>query len=357
MKMKRNLIAVAVAGLASAVMASSAMAEATAYGLAQVELTSYSNQTEAGTCDVDGTPASGHDGGSDTPCDGLLLQDKANGRVGVKASEDLGNGWTAIAKGEWQVDYADNSGALIYGRESYAGLKSADVEIQAGTLQSAYKYTGGVKYDAFVATALEARRDNGGMLHTTYGQGGFLPETIGVMGKAGAIKWWLTYGLGEGDGDMTASVAFEQDAFEVFVALADKGERTLNIADIEPGVTLGASDDFSATKIGGAYKMGATKFKLQYEMVEVKVVGSTKVEPTYTFIGVEHKLGNNTIVAQLGQADMDDPTSPNRDTDYLALGVIHHFTKMTRLFAGYRTSDADDKSDEDVISVGLRKDF
>ena len=217
-------------------------------------------------------------------------------------------------------------------------MKGSGVEIQLGNLKSAYKYTGGVKYDPFVATTLEARRDNGGMWHTAYGQGGFLPQNVGVMGKAGAIKWWVTYSPAEGFGDMTASVMYSQGPVEAFVAMSDQGDKN-------------AAPD-SATKIGGAYKMGGTKIKLQYEMVDRDLTPSA--DETYTFVGLEHKMGKNILVAQLGSYDSDGGTN---DTSYMALGVIHKFTKMTRLFAGIRSSDADDDSDEDVISVGLRKDF
>ena len=370
MKMKHSLIAMAVAGLAGTVAVAPAMAETTAYGLAQVELTSYSNQTEDGPCDVDGTPASGSDGSADVgkACDGLLVQDKANGRAGIKASEDLGNGWTGLAKIEWQVNYAKGTvnanQDAFHTREAMVGLKGAGVTIEAGMLKSAYKYTGGVKYDPFVATALEARRDNGGMSHTAYGQGGFLPETIAVKGKAGPVKYWLTYGPGEGDGDLTASVMFEHEAFEVFVAMADKGERAdaplgANGQPLPPvgGGIKDAEDDYSATKVGGAYKAGPLKVKLQYEMIEIKnntPPATPSVEPTYTFVGAEYKMGKNIFVLQLGQYDSDNG---GKDTDYLALGVIHKFTKDTRLFAGYRTSDAENDSEEDAITVGLRKDF
>ena len=330
MKMKRNLIAVAAAGLASAAMVTPAMADATAYGRVQVEVASYSNQTESTACDA----PTGAGDSNGTACDGIALRDRAMGRVGVKATEDLGNGWKGLAKVELSVDTAAVTG--VGGREALVGLKSDAVTVELGTLKSAYKYTGGVKYDPFVATTLEARRDNGGMRHGAYGAGSFLSESIAVKGKAGPIKYWVTYGPGENDGAMTASVMFSQGAVEAFVAMADSGDRLADPVPTNP-------QEESNTKIGGAYKMGATKIKLQYEMVD----RDNSRDETYTFLGVEHKMGKNIIVAQLGMYD----------ADMLTLGVIHKFTKMTRVFAGFRTSDADNESDEDVISVGLRKDF
>jgi predicted porin len=338
MKMKHTLIAVAAAGLASAAVVTPAMADATAYGLAQVEITSYSNQQEAGGCN-DQSAAAGEGG-----CDGLKVQDRSNGRVGFKASEDLGNGWTGLAKAEFQVNYANGGWATSptnAAREAMVGLKGSGITIEAGNLKSAYKYTGGVKYDPFVATSLEARRDNGGMWHTAFGQGGFLARSLAVKGGSGPVKFWVTYAPGEGDHFMTASVMYSQGDVEAFVAMSDQGD-------------LSATAD-SATKIGGAYKLGPTKIKLQYEMVDRDLTPSQ--DETFLFLGVEHKMGKNTFVAQLGQYDSDSSANPNTDTSYFALGVIHKFTKMTRVWAGLRSSDADDKSDEDAISIGLRKDF
>ena len=333
MKMKHSLIAI-FGGAASIAMVAPAIAgDAVPYGRAQVEIASYSNQQEATGC-TDQSTASGEGG-----CDGIALRDRAMGRFGVKASEDLGNGMKGLAKFEFMADTAN--GGYVQGREAIVGLKMKAATIELGNVKSAYKYTGGVKYDPFVATTLEARRDNGGMSHTAWGQGGFLDRHIAVKGKAGPIKYWVTLGIGEGDGSMSGSVMYSQGAVEAFVAMVDRGDRSAN--------------EYSATKIGGAYKMGGTKIKLQYEMTDDQDANGG--EPTYTFVGVEHKMGKNIIVAQLGSKDADDATSGHVDTDYLGLGVIHKFTKMTRVFAGIRTSDADDDSDEDVISVGMRKDF
>ncbi|WP_455199898.1 porin, partial [Kaarinaea lacus] len=163
MKMKHSLIALAVAGATSAAVVTPAQAgDVTVYGIAQVELASVSYQTEAseitpGACD--GTPSVA-DG-----CNGIDILDNSMGRVGVKASEDLGNGMKGLAKFEFKADTADNeasTGISLTARESMVGLKAGWGQVEAGRLKSAYKYAGGVKYDAFVATTLQAR-GNGGM--------------------------------------------------------------------------------------------------------------------------------------------------------------------------------------------------
>ncbi|WP_455206215.1 porin [Kaarinaea lacus] len=365
MKMKHSLIALAVAGATSAAVVTPAQAEVTAYGLAQVEIGAVSYQTENAAC----ANAAKQDQTVTAGCDGLDVIDNANGRVGLKASEDLGNGMTGMAKFEFKADTADNqtsSGVSLTARESLVGLKANWGQVELGRLKSAYKYAGGVKYDAFVATLLEAR-GNGGMSGNSvytknlnipdgnFGHNGFLPNNIGYEygGKTGfGVR--LTYGAADGDGSITASAMFAQDNWEVFAAMVDTGD----LGD------SGFGESYSAVKAGGMFKMGAHKFMLQYEQTSLdpgSTVGATKIEPTYIFAAWNMKMGKNTFVVNYGMLDSDETGSPNHDTTYYALGVQHHFTKGTSIFGGYRASDVDDDSyaegKESVFSVGLKQVF
>jgi predicted porin len=326
--------------------------DVTVYGRAQVELTSVSQQTEAAGC---GSGPAGDDTAAN--CDGLGVSDQSLGRVGFKASEDLGNGWKGLAKYEYKADTADgsanNAGVGLTPRETMVGLKGSAVQIEAGRLKSAYKYAGGVKYDAFVTTTMEAR-GNGGMSGSALGHNGFISNQIGVQGGSGPIKARFTYGPSEGDGTYTLSVMYKQGGIEAFVAAVDSGDSL----DTQDNITAGDPIETSRTKIGGAFTTGPHKIMLQYEMEDYGSGSSS--DPTYLFIGYNMKMGKNTFVAQLGQYDSDQTGSPTADLDYLALGVIHKFTKTTRIFGGYRSTDADDdvnNAREDVVTVGLRKDF
>ncbi|WP_455218766.1 porin [Kaarinaea lacus] len=361
MKMKHSLIALAVAGATSAAVVTPAQAgDVTVYGIAQVELASVSYQTEAseitpGACD--GTPSVA-DG-----CNGIDILDNSMGRVGVKASEDLGNGMKGLAKFEFKADTADNeasTGISLTARESMVGLKAGWGQVEAGRLKSAYKYAGGVKYDAFVATTLQAR-GNGGMSGkgkygqsvslgglNAYGHNGFLKNQIGYQyGSKGGFSLRVTYGAADGMGDYSVNAMFKQDKWEVFVAAVDTGDV----------FNTGTNEAYSAVKAGGALKFGAHKFMLQYEATEFSEDGFESVKPTYIYAAWNMKMGKWKWVVNVGQIDVDDPTTPNSDTTYAALGGYYNFSKTTSTFFGYRMSDADDKSKEDVISIGLKKKF
>ena len=357
MKMKHSLIALAVAGASSAAVITPAQAgDVTVYGIAQIEVAAVSNQLETpGACDAPNTAAG-------TSCDGLDILDNSMGRVGVKASEDLGNGMKGLAKFEFKADTADNNagtGIALTARESMVGLKGGWGQFEAGNLKSAYKYAGGVKYDAFVATTLQAR-GNGGMSgkgkygqsiaipEAQYGHNGFLQEQLAYQyGSKGGFSLRVTYGLADGGGDYSANAMFKQDKWEAFVAAVGTGDR----------FNAGGGDEYTAVKAGGAFKFGAHKFMLQYEATEFSDNANPSVKPTYIYAAWNMKMGKIMWVVNVGQIDVDDDTTPNSDTTYAALGLYYNFSKTTSLFGGYRMSDADDDSKEDVISVGLKKKF
>ena len=362
--MNKNLIALAVA--AAVVAPSIVAAETTVYGRAQAELVSFDHE----------------DGKSDDDkAIDFTAVDNSMGRVGVKSSEDLGNGWTALAKFEWKADVVDNVAAVnqnniattglpddpatagvdeskaanpktelvLTARESMVGLKNKMVQIEVGRTKQAYKYTGGVKYDPFVATILEAR-GNAGMLKNVkgydggFGHSSFLPATAAVRVKSGPVKFDLNYGPTTDDGRMAFSVAFAQDNFEVFVAGFDSGDSA-------------GDDTLSATKFGGQFKTGAHKISLQMESIDNEVDGAETQTIDYMFLGYQMKMGNNIFVAQMGTRDVEQKGKADASDDYMAIGAIHKFTKTARIFGGYRSTAQEDEKGENVFSVGLRKDF
>jgi predicted porin len=318
-QMNKKLLALAV-GTAFSAAPMFASAEVTVYGHAQVEVGTVDNGTT----------------------DQTVVEDNARGRIGFKASEKLGNGMTAIAKYEFRTDTADNvrtaDGGPLTAREAFVGLKGGFGTVQLGTLKSAYKYSGGVKYDPFVATLIEARGANG-MTGGAFGHNGFLANSIGYMTPkiGGGFTGWATFspdenGAGNGaDGDYSFGLQFAQKSWEVFVA--------------------GVNDDsasYESIKVGGQYKFGNFKVSGQYEMLDT-VGGDVDVY----FLGGQAKFGNNVLVAQVGNTDPDGGT----DLGYYTIGVIHNLSKKTRLTAGFRSYESNPTTDVDTFAVGMRMKF
>jgi len=319
--MNKKLLALAVgAAISAAPMFASAGVKV--YGHAQVEIGSVDNGTT----------------------DQTVVTDNARGRLGVKASEKLGNGLTALAKFEWKLD-TTSGGAATGQRESFVGLKGGFGTVELGNLKSAYKYSGGVKYDPFVATLLEARGRNGmskGELgNGAFGHNSFLSNSVGYKTpKMGGFSAWATFspdeaGAGNGaDGDYSFGLKFKQKMFEVFVA-------GINNDDAAGG---------DAIKIGGQVKFGNFKVSGQYEQLDTST-GDIDI----FFLGGQAKFGNNVVVAQFGNKDVDG----GNDGDYYTLGFIHNMSKKTRLTAGFSSNESltTGGSDTDIFAVGMRMKF
>ncbi|MDH5445273.1 MAG: porin [Gammaproteobacteria bacterium] len=380
--MNKKLIAMAVAAGLSAPLAASA--EPTVYGHLQVEVASIDDGGTKKANEDTGTPGSSYMG----------TDDNKRGRLGVKGSEDLGNGMSAIYNFEWQVETTQgnpNDGSRV----GMVGLKGGFGTVEAGALKQPYKYTGGVKYDPFVTTYMEAR-SRGGMSgkttdrgHSTsgsFGHHGFFTDALAYKNKFGPISVWVATSFDEKggakgrDGDMNLSVKYDGGNFEAFYAMA-VDDHTTGTTDLGLGAA-GDNDkysgEYSASKFGGMFKMGSLKLKLQLETTEQKynktqtdgagaftaTTGfySKAWESDVMFIGAEFKMGKNVFVAQLGERESSADTFKST-TEYLAIGAIHKFSKKTRAFVGHSTTSDSNNTpgsktvDGSVTSVGLRVDF
>jgi len=373
--LNKKLLAVAVS--AALVAPAATMAGVTVYGAAQVEVASVDYEN------------------ADTK-DGIKMADNARGRVGIKATEDLGNGLKAIAQFEWKADTTDNnvgkcsttavidetvtgtdvngdgdtadtaakvgcsSSLSLSGRVSQVGLTGGFGTVVLGNLKSPYKYTGGVKYDPFTTTLLEGRSNgalsgkvldsvNGGAL----GHHGFVSSLVAYASPKGPVTASVGYGPSENDGLVVLDVKYSQGGMEAFLAYLNSGDR-LTDATVPTD-----KSDYTATKIGGQWKSGPHKISAQYEFLETTNASGVKEKPTVFFLGYQMKMGKNTFVAQYGETDFDVTGIDN--TTYTALGVIHKLSKTTRVYGGWRDTSTDGAQGYNygasVLTVGLRKDF
>ncbi len=289
----------------------------------------------------------------------LRLADNRRGRLGVKVREDLGADLAAIARFEWQANTVTgnlNDGA----REAWVGLQGEWGELKAGRLRAPYKYTGGVNYDPFAYTYLEARL-SGGMKGGDYGQNGFWDTSVSYRHRWGGFGLWLAAGLDQGDG--TANAGNSGDAS---LALDYRGRHweVFAAANVYDADNDGGRD--TVAKLGGQLRIGGRHtVSVQYEQDNPD--GNDNDAAIY-FLGYRLRFGQNIIAAQAGRTAGDpgyavapttaDPLAARQiDTTYYALGVIHRFNKKVRLFAGFRNSDGEGNQDLSVYSAGLRFDF
>jgi len=311
--------------------------------------------------------------------------------IGFKATEKLGNGMTAIALLEFQANPTGDANGLT-DRQQFVGIKHEKWGFLAlGTFKSPYRTAGGSKIDPFYETSLQAV-NAGGMSGSTAANG----STIGHSGFVSSAIYYKSpsfmnttidflispdeknNGAKDGNGatatqrsgddnDYAVSVNYKTGPVWAFASYASN-----SIDDASNG---GDGTNEDAWKLGAQISMGDHTISGQYEWIDNSDTSGTAAginsnangvsnfsitdgsDAEVWFLGYQFKMGNNVFVAQFGESASDNS---GIDSEYMAVGMIHHFSKKTRLFAGYSETDTNSASntgDRELWTVGLRKDF
>ncbi len=385
--MKRKVLTAAVSA-ALVVLPVAAMAGVKIGGMAQGEI-GYWKDSSNGVVQSQGTN----------------MLDNGRGRLWVEANQKLGYGLTGMAfymlkintvggnsagTGIDQSPYAPGTDA----GEKYVGLKGGFGSIELGNIASPYKYTGGVMWDAFVTTDLQAR-GNGGMAAGVFGQNGFMmnsilyqspdfsgfhvafaysPENAGVNGSTAAS------GLTAQHGDYAAALQWKAMGWSVFVARdhagAPAGTQTYKPYATPVGVANGLQYAFPAGSGNAGVAQNNTKFGVKYNFGPVAVMGqaenlqtSGEANPTRDyFLGVDGAVGHWTPVLQLGDTTDKYYAGADVKVSYVAVGAFYNFKKGFSLYGGYRqthitgvnahvTATGASNGTQSVFSIGMRKVF
>ena len=375
--MNKKLLAVAISAALSAPML--AQADVKVGGIAQVEIAVEETETTVGT--VSSTVST------------TTTEDNSRGRFWITADEDLGGGMKGLAHFEFRVDTTGacesegggvaagtgatcNTGSNV--REKYVGLQTPAGTIKLGSVQQPYKYAGGVKWDAFVTTNLEAR-GNGGMSGGVFGHNNFFDNSIlytsptfagvsvGLAYSFDDIAATSTNGGGNGstadDGDYSLAVAWDGKfgggfGVNVIAALSHNADNV----NILPTTDLSTD----AIKLGAKFTF-AKNFAViaQYEQIEGSLVigASDVVDDKVLFLAFHANVGPVLIALQYGNTE-EGGVGVNRDIDYLALGAFYNFSKTFNVFTGYRITDSSqtlpagvNDAETQVFTLGMRKTF
>jgi predicted porin len=377
--MNKKLLTIAVgAALVAGPMLTAQAGEVTVYGMVQVELAQEEVDFALNGVSNEFLRTNVWQGGdfsTNTAGDTgsiLTLEDNQRGRFGIKASEDLGGGLKGLAVIEYDLgDTTSGGGPTI--RTSSVGLGGSFGTFLVGQLKSPYKYTGGITYDPFVTTNLEARR-NGGMTGGLFGHNGFISNALSFETKAiPMVNIWVLYspdengtdsvnnqGSAVGDkGDYAAAVKVGDKAWEAFVATSHNADNT--------GAGDTYANDYTAFKVGGKVSIGKMHTILaQYEKTDADISApNITQEGKILFVGYHLKLGNTKLIGQVGKGELEQSNSTvTQEHMYYTVGAVHNFSKTTRVFGGYTSTSVDNENgalnrngDRTAISLGLRKDF
>ncbi|MEZ5590955.1 MAG: porin [Gammaproteobacteria bacterium] len=329
--MKKSAIALAVAAALAA--SAAAQAETTFYGRAALAVTYTDSQKE-------GRDVNSPDDVINFFDDGVWDIRNAGTRWGVRGSEDLGNGLSAIYHIETNLD-ADShngNGDSQTGRLAWVGLKGGFGAVKIGAQWTPY-------YNALGATDIfnEANwfdkyqgpfRQNSALLYETPGSiSAFKGEVMLVMdgGDSGIDPTSLENPHGKEQGIDIYDIGASGNFGPVYVGAA---YRNNEVADSDQwGIT--GSFDFAGASIAALY--------------ENWDFGGGDEGDTYYVTG-QYTIGNNVLKAGWGSAHPDN----GDDVDEWGLGVQHNLSNRTRVWVEYTD---DDVGDESLLSIGLRHDF
>jgi len=295
--------------------------------------------------------------------DSVIQQGDAGGRsrVFIDASKDLGNGLKAFGRYAWKTD--PSNGSQISARDQWVGLKGGFGQVKFGRQATPYKMNGGVKWDPYAASFLEARR-SGGMSGDSKGHNGFQNDVI-LYGspKLGSVKFQVGYIADENatgskdkpaqNGSITAGGTGVWGPISVIAAYQNFKQKAVG--------TVAGKDDVKQVKLGARYKANSLTAAVQWEDVDsigsIRVNGN-KVTPSgqkggkILFLNLGYKFGNTLIAGNYGKTSAD---GSGQDVDYAAIGVTYFFGKKVRGVLGYAVTETDTKYK--LLGGYLRYDF
>ena len=336
--MKKTIISLAVtAGMAAS---TAVLAEATVYGNAHVSLNQLGDVI--------------YDDGDVVATDKMFMSSNTSD-IGVKGSEDLGNGLKALYKMEWQVDVANRNGtascimcdnskestAALTDRDQWVGLKGGMGTVKFGTMSNNYKQMGG-KVDPFYRTLAEGR----GLLNMQSGyhggageDGGRSTNTVQYSSpKMGGMQLVINRTFTGADGsqddgfgndisnDETLGLGFRYEAKGI-VAYFDYLDPNEGGEGGFTNNTYNGGDE-SMMKVGGKFSTSQFSVGGQYEMSEDQTGGD------YIMLSGTFNIDKNNVVA-LTYGQQDDVSNA------LAIGYVHVLGKGTNVYAAYGKVDAD----------------
>lgn len=321
---------------------------------------------------------------NDVPgADNNLTLSSNTSAIGIRGSEDLGDGVKAIYKVEFQVNLLEpattlpsndpNNGAPregqgdLEGRDQFAGIKLGIGIFKAGTMSTNYKQTG-EKVDPLYRTPLEARgflKTQSAELHDSRRgiNRGRQTNTLQYVSPNMAGVRIVANRTFSGSNDETKGIGirWQNKAWLVYAdwiegQTGDVSNDAQSVATCD--VTTSCSVE-SAYKYGGSYGTKEFFVSLQYEAAD------SRTGANYLFGSTYYNFNkNNQIILTAGQYRAKDSAASSDSKGY-ALAYNHKMSKLTNLYVGYGVKSADkgistglaNAGDESMLTMGVRKKF
>ncbi len=303
--------------------------------------------------------------------------------IGIKGSEDLGDGVKAIYKVEFQVNLLEPATTLpsndpvdsapregqgdLEGRDQFAGIKFGIGVLKAGTMSTNYKQTG-EKVDPLYRTPLEARgflKTQSAVLHDTRRgiNRGRQTNTLQYVtpNMAGIRIVANTTFSGSNDETSGVGIRWQNKTWLVYADWIDSqtGDVTNDGQSVAKCDTTSNCSVESAYKYGGSYRTKEFFVSLQYEAAENRTGGN------YLFGSAYYNFNkNNQMIFTAGQYSAKDSVTDSDSKGY-ALAYNHKMSKLANLYVGYGVKSSSNgistglsnAGDESMLTMGVRKKF
>jgi predicted porin len=343
--MKKNVIALAIA---SAIAAPVAMADApTVYGKVNVAIDSLS--------------------GGDNADEGMRTTDR-DSRIGVKGSEDLGNGLKAVYKMEFgvkvgdafttKINDGDKAASGFSGRNAYIGLAGGFGTVLMGRHDSPLKMS--QPKDLFGdSTYADIGKDtmtgNLGIL----GKGGEnrFNDVVAYVSPAFAGITFAAAGVSTEDGTaIDGSDSSVTDAYSVAVMYGSKKEGLYLAAAMDQTDEEDFGADWTHVRVSAQYAAGGLIANLIYQDFDADNIDDAK-EGSNIQVSAGYKMGKLMPKVKYSTTDFDADGAD--DVSAYGVGLNYALGKKTTGYIEYVSSDEDMNGGDDLnaFSVGLLHKF
>jgi predicted porin len=362
--MKKSVLALAVAA-ALVGFGSTAYADTTLYGSARVSL-DYVDQDAF-----------------DSDSDGVWDVHNNSSRLGVRGSEDLGGGLSAIYQYEFGVDLTEGSAGFNANRPKWVGLKGDSWgSITAGTQWSAYYNVTGFAdifnsartFDTgtgYLGARYGARLDNS-ILYTTPNLSGFTAQAMLILNGTGTAD------------NRFANVSDDIDLWQLGANYKNGPFYAgLTYMQLQDDNNVFGGDDLSQWALIGGYSSGPFTAGLLYEQGDLNYISTSSLVTGFTpttdddevsniMLFGSYTFGNSIVRLGYSYMELDGDYRVNAtgrvqsygEIQNLLIGYQYNLSKRTRLWAEYLGRSDDNNGiltrisgDQDVFSLGMRHDF
>lgn len=302
-------------------------------------------------------------------------------RLGVKGSEDIGGGLTAMFQAEGVVAATGTNAAFSFDRNTFIGVSSADLGTAlVGRHDTPYKIaTRGL--DIFVDTTAA---DNRGL--TGSGTGGMMGNGVHDARLNNAVAYispsfsGLTVAAATALGADSATFAAGDRKGKAFSLAGMYGMEGLSASLAYQKITFGTStsgslgaapasvgDSTKAIKLGASYAIDAFKVNAIVEKVtgteDVPTPTTGDTTNTNLYLAGQYSL-SATDAVKLAYTKRGDQktagaaTNPDDSVKQVALGYDHSMSKRTSVYALYtKVTAAGAAADPSTISLGMKHAF